>query len=134
MAESFKEYFDTKGAVGIFCIINPVGSRFEELLAALPISRKTLDTRLKEGSELGLVTKETIKGRTNSLGLWVPTERGMEVYEELRARQIPPRFKEYRDSRREFEEEKEAFVKYVERKEDSDWEDLESSGYSHQWE
>jgi len=130
MTESFEKYFNSKGAVELFCVVNPLGSRFEELLASLPVSRGTLDARLKEGSKLGLITKEFVQGEMDSLELWVPTERGMEFYEELRARRIPPRFEEYRDAMREFEQEKDAFAKYVKRKDNSDWEELDTTPYS----
>lgn len=130
MTVSFEDYFNSKGAVGLFCVINPAGSRFEELLTALPVSRGTVDTRLKEGSALGLVTKEIVKGEMDALELWVPTERGMEFYEELRARQIPPRFEAYRDAMREFEGRRDEFVEYVERKDDAEWERLEPTAYS----
>ena len=130
MVESFAEYFDLKGAVGLFCVIRPEGSRFEELLSDLPVSRGTLDARLKEGDELGLLSKEVIRGETDVLELWVPTDRGIEVYEELHARQLPPRFEEYRDVVLEFEREKDAFVEYVERKGDAYLEDLDTTAYS----
>jgi len=130
MAESLAEYFELKGAVGLFCVIRPEGSRFEELLSALPVSRRTLNTRLDEASELGLVSKEFISGDSDVLKLWVPTERGIEVYEELLARQIPPRFEKYRDAVREFDRERDAFVQYVERKGDAYLEDLDTTAYS----
>lgn len=130
MDESLAEYFELKGAVALFCVIRPEGSRFEELLSALPVSRRTLNTRLDEASELGLVSKEFISGDSDVLKLWVPTERGIEVYEELLARQIPPRFEKYRDAVREFEREKDAFVQYVERKGDTYLEDLDATAHS----
>jgi DNA-binding HxlR family transcriptional regulator len=130
MTKSFEEYFKSKGSVGLFCVINPMGSRFGELLSALPVSKGTLNERLNEGASLGLVTKKFVKGERDTLELWVPTERGMEFYEELRARQIPPQFEAYRDAVQNFKQEKDAFVKYVERKDDADWERLEPTAYS----
>lgn len=130
MVDSLAEYFDLKGAVGLFCVIRPEGSRFEELLSSLPISRGTLDTRLKEAANLELVSKEVIGGDGDILELWVPTERGMEIYDELRARRIPPRFEKYRDAVREFERERDAFVQYVDRKGESYLEDLDAIAYS----
>lgn len=130
MAESLAEYFELKGAVGLFCVIRPEGSRFEKLLSELPVSRRTLNTRLDEASELGLVSKEFISGDSDVLKLWVPTERGIEVYEELLARQIPPRFEKYRDAVREFDRERDAFVQYVDRKGDAYLEDLDTTAYS----
>lgn len=129
MVESFDEYFEKRGAVGLFCVINPAGSRFEELLTDLLISRGTLNARLQEGQELGLVSKEIVEGEMDVVKLWVPTERGTEVCEELKARQITRRFEEYREGVREFEREKDAFVKYVERKDDAEWNGLEPVAY-----
>lgn len=121
MVKSFDEYFEKRGAVGLFCVINPAGSRFEELLSDLLISRGTLNARLQEGQELGLISKEIVEGEMDVVKLWVPTERGMEVCEELKARQIPPRFEECREVVQEFEREKGAFVQYIERKDDEYW-------------
>jgi len=130
MTESFAEYFERKGAVGLFCVIRPDGSRFEDLLSALPVSRGTLNTRLQEGSELGLVGKEFVGGNGDMLELWVPTDRGIEVYEELLAREIPPRHEEYREVVREFERERDAFVQYLERRGDSYLESLDPNPHS----
>lgn len=125
MTKSFDEYFDSKGAVGLFCVINPGGSRFEELLTDLTVSRATLNERLKEASALGLVVKKVVTGKTDTLELWIPTDRGMEFYYELQTRQIPPRFEKYRDAVREFDRERDVFVQYVRRKGDAEWERLE---------
>lgn len=54
----------------------------------------------------------------------------MGFYEELRARQIPPRFKKYRNAVQTFNDEREAFVTYVERSGDSEWEGLDETPYT----
>lgn len=65
MSKSFEEYFESKGAVELFCVIHPLGSGFEELLNDVPVSRGTLNTRLKEGEELGLVAKTLVSGEND---------------------------------------------------------------------
>lgn len=108
----FEEYFRSAGAIDLFCEIAPSGSRFTDLVEGLTVSKNTVLARIREGSELGLVSKEKREGSQQEL--WVPTERGMTIQSELEARNVPPRFREYRDIVRMFERERNAFASYFE--------------------
>lgn len=126
--ESLTEFFDSRGAVSLFCVINPAGSRFEELVEAMLVARATVKKRLDEAQAFGLVNKEVVEGEQGSpLRMWMPTERGMEVVREVKAREIDLRFEEYRRAYHEFEDKVDAFEKYVERKNDSYWEQFDDS-------
>ena len=112
--DAVAEFFDGKGAVGLFCVINPAGSQIDELCEQLPVSEGTLRNRLDEAEELGLLRVDRVPGEHDTLKLWVPTDRGIEIYHEMRARQIPTQFYEYRAVVREYEREREAFTQYME--------------------
>jgi len=113
MPVSFEKYFRRAGAVGLFCAINPIGSAFGELVPVVTVSRSTLNKRLKEGRELGLVTKWSVQDGLDKHTSWVLTERGMAIYEELHDRRTDRRYQEYRDARRAYTQRKEDFVQYV---------------------
>lgn len=113
MPPPFAEYFASKGAVELFCVINPIGSTFGELAAAVTVARGTLNRRLHEAVELGLITKVSVTEGINRHERWVMTERGMKIYKTVGEWRIPLHFDEYRDTRRTFEQKREDFALYV---------------------
>lgn len=130
-SDEFAEFFDSAGAIGLFCVINPVGSRFGELNDDLPIAKSTVNTRLNEAQELGLLTKETVQGSGDAtLKLWAPTERGMEIYYELRARGVHRRFSDTRQTVREYEWEQDAFERYLRNADARRWQEFSDQSYT----
>lgn len=121
-AASLAEFFDRDGAVELLCLINPAGSGFEELVEQMPVSRNTVNERLKEAKRLGLITKGILSEDDPVVGLWIPTERGMELRYELEARSMPELVDEFLTVKSRLERERDAFEEYVRRQDDGYWE------------
>ena len=82
-------------------------------MTAVTVSRSTLNKRLAESVELGLVTKWSVQDGLDEHESWVLTERGMAIYEELHDRRIHLRYQEYRDARRVYTQQREDFARYI---------------------
>jgi len=117
--ESIEEFVALKGGVGLLCVINPLGSRFTDLDDKMVVSPATLEDRLEEAQELGLVVQTEVEGRgMEPLALYVPTERGLGLYHEVRARGILWFYEAWREATERFAPEVDAFERYVRQNED----------------
>lgn len=102
MPYSIDEYLSLKGAVELICEIDPYGSRFDDLVAELPISRPTVSNRLAEGREASILEVEAISGEQGTTHKHVLTEKGALVRLELEKNGTVVAWESYKQARRQF--------------------------------
>lgn len=76
MVETVQEFIGARGGVGVLILLSTGPMRFNELADELPVSTSTLDKRLDEGRDLGLVTTKWQEDKKpHEFQYWI-TERG----------------------------------------------------------
>jgi len=76
MIREVQEYISRKGALQVLCEIDPHGSRFEEFVDAVTVSRPTLTNRLQEGQGISLLEVEAVHGERGTTHEYVLTPKG----------------------------------------------------------
>ncbi len=83
MVETVQEFVASRGGLGVLILLHTEPMRFNELANELPISSSTLDKRLDEGRDLGLVTMKWQEGKKpHKFQNWI-TERGKFVVRKM---------------------------------------------------
>jgi DNA-binding HxlR family transcriptional regulator len=102
MPISIDEYLSLKGSVELLCEINPHGSRFEALLAELPITRPTLTDRLAQGREASLLDREAVSGELGTTHTHVLSPKGATIRLWLDDNGVTVGYERYNQARKEF--------------------------------
>jgi len=103
MTLSARAYLSRKGTIELFCEINPEGSRFEELVSEVSITRPTLAKRLAEGREVSLLARQPITGERGSTNKHVLTPRGATVRMRLFEQGVVMDYRQYKQARKRYE-------------------------------
>lgn len=107
MPISIDEYLSLKGSVELLCEIDPHGSRFEALLAELPISRPTLTNRLAQGREASLFDREAVSGERGTTHTHVLSPKGATLRLWLDDSGVTADYEHYKAARKRFREQAE---------------------------
>lgn len=76
MVKTVQEFVGSRGGVGVLILLSAEPMRFNELAEKLTVSPSTLDKRLDEGRDLGLVTTKWQEDKKpHKFQYWI-TERG----------------------------------------------------------
>lgn len=102
MSLSTRAYLSRKGTVELLCEINPEGSRFEELVDEVPVSRPTLSKRLAEGREVSILERQPITGAQGTTHEHNLTPRGATVRMRLFEQGLVLEFQQYKQARKQF--------------------------------
>lgn len=113
MPLSIDEYLENDGAVEDLCAIQPGGSRFTELEAAVSISKPTLSRRLAEGREAGLFEVDAISGEQGSNTQHRLSHKGGILWMKLQTLSVMESYHRYTESRKEFNEKVEQIQAWV---------------------
>ncbi|WP_139175841.1 hypothetical protein [Halobellus clavatus] len=116
MSLSVREFLTKQGAIELLCEINPFGSRFEELLEEVSISRPTLTNRLAEGREVGFFDLEAVSGDRGTTHAHVLTPKGATARNRLYEIGAVSSYRQYKNARKYFDEMKEEFIISLEEK------------------
>ncbi|WP_152417817.1 hypothetical protein [Haloferax mucosum] len=110
MPLSTRAYLSRKGTLELLCEINPAGSRFDDLVDELSISRPTLATRITEGSELSLIEQKAVSGERGTTHKHVLTPRGATLRVRMFEEGLVLSYRQYKNARKQFEENSERFT------------------------
>jgi DNA-binding HxlR family transcriptional regulator len=108
------EYLRYKGAVELVCELNPSGSRFNELVTELPISRPTVDNRLLEAQAAALLDVELELGKRGKPKIYTFTSYGASVRLWLDDMGVTAEYRNYKTALQRFEEKQEMVRKSFE--------------------
>jgi DNA-binding HxlR family transcriptional regulator len=103
MTLSPSEYLSRKGTIELLCELSPEGSRFEELLDELPISRPTLSNRLTEGREVSFLEPRPIASEREGHQEYVFTPRGATIRVLLFQQGLVLEYQQYKLALKQFE-------------------------------
>lgn len=113
MPLSARAYLARKGTIELLCELDPEGSRFEELVAEVPISRPTVAKRLAEGQEVSLLEPQPITGERGTSHEYVFTPEGATLRNLLFQTGLVLEYQQYKQARRQFETSRDEFQKTV---------------------
>lgn len=120
MPLSTAEYLAQKGAVELICEIDPFGSRFDDLVEQIPVSRPTTSLRLEQGREAQLFERKALGGERGTTHLHVLTDKGARIRLLFDDNGVTADYRNYKTALRRFQEKEKWACDYVE----SDPEDL----------
>lgn len=102
MTLSARAYLSRKGTLELLCEIDPEGSRFDELVAEVSVSRPTLSKRLAEGREVALLERQPISGEQGTTHEHTLTPRGATVRMRLFEQGLVLKYQQYKQARKQF--------------------------------
>lgn len=122
MAEDIVDFLDGKGAVELFLVISPLGSRFTDLKDELPITSTTLSNRLDEAEELGLITQLPSSEPQYRKQHYLLTKRGEYLQDKAWELRLPRLYRQIRELKYEYNGGVEAFIEQIDDEADAIWE------------
>lgn len=106
-------YLQQKGAIELLCELDPYGSRFEELLEDIPISRPTLSKRLAQAREASLLEREFETSGRGTTHRHVLTDKGAQLRLLLEDRGVTADYRNYKTAYNRFNERKASTRDYI---------------------
>lgn len=113
MTLSASDYLSNKGAIELLCEISPEGTRFEELVSEVPVSRPTLSKRLAEGREVSLLKRQPITGEQGTTHEHTLTPRGATVRVRLFEQGLVLEYQQYKQALKQFKTSTEEFQQAI---------------------
>lgn len=113
MGETFGEYFQRRGSLGVIIVLKDGPHRFTDLADALHISDSTLTKRLGEARDLGLIVPEMDERDTSIKEQYRITERGQYVVGKLEQLDVVHAYRTFLDMYHQIEDGNAELVEWV---------------------
>jgi len=117
MADSLREFFELRGAIGLLVVLKGGAKRFKHLDDRLQISSSTLSKRIGEAKDLGLITPEIDDRETSVNNQYRITERGQYVVAKMERLDIVHAYRTMLDMQAQVDDGKQELVEWVESEE-----------------
>jgi len=114
MADTLREFFELRGAMGLLVVLKGEAKQFKHLNERLHISSSTLTKRIGEAKDLGLITPEIDDRETSVNNQYRITERGQYVVAKMGRLDIVHAYRTMLDMHDQVEGGKQELVEWIE--------------------